>query len=97
MNVSRRFHNMPTNSFITIVGQVKRRPNNLQNFVSDKLICWSFFFFVLLSTQKLNYFDSFLQSIPTGGVEVHVDSIVRVQKMFNKHESEANSKWLGKR
>lgn len=34
INVSKRFLNMPINSYITIVGQVKRRPNNLKNFVS---------------------------------------------------------------
>lgn len=34
INVSKRFSNMPINCYITIVGQVKRRPNNLRNFVS---------------------------------------------------------------
>lgn len=34
ISVSKRFMNMPLNSFITIVGQVKRRPDNLKNFVS---------------------------------------------------------------
>lgn len=32
--INKRFANMPLNAFITVVGQVKRRPNNLKNFVS---------------------------------------------------------------
>lgn len=38
ISVSKRFMNMPLNSFITIVGQVLRRPENLKNFVSDNRI-----------------------------------------------------------
>lgn len=34
ISVSKRFMNMPLNTFITIIGQVKRRPDNLKNFVS---------------------------------------------------------------
>ncbi|XP_055296387.1 aspartate--tRNA ligase, mitochondrial isoform X3 [Sitodiplosis mosellana] len=60
INVSKRFANMPVNTFITIVGQVKRRPNNLKNF-----------------------------SLQTGDVEVHVDDIIRVQKVY-RHDSLSN-------
>lgn len=37
--MNKRFANMPLNAFITIVGEVKCRPNNLKNFVSlDEIV-----------------------------------------------------------
>lgn len=52
ISVSKRFVNMPLNSFITIIGQVKRRPDNLKNFVSStskqKNVCAVFIIFPLL-------------------------------------------------
>lgn len=74
MNVSRRFANMPLESFITVIGVVKRRPDNLRNSVTNQW--FDVFFFSILKCLF------YLQTIPTGGIELHVEEILRVHKTF---------------
>lgn len=79
--MSKRFVNMPLNSYLTVVGQVKRRPNNLRNLVSSFYSFYGLFSLLLPLLTFANKSFS-LQSIPTGDVEVHVDNIIRVQRIY---------------
>lgn len=77
--MSKRFVNMPLNSYLTVIGQVKRRPNNLRNLVSLSLVLT-----LICTPNPIEQFCFFyyFKSIPTGGVEVHVSNIIRVQKIY---------------
>lgn len=67
---------MPLDAHITIIGHVKKRPEKSQNSVNKHSIPFH------LEVRELILL--ILQTILTGGVEVHVRDIVRVEKTYRK-------------